>query len=272
MSDNRIDQKLQALAQGPRKALVPYVTAGYPDLPTTGRIIEELDALGVPLVELGIPFSDSIADGPVIQGSFHEVLSRPFRTDDVFALVQSLRGKVSVGLLAMVSMSLVRRPGVDGFVARCAASGFDGLIVPDVPLEECEEVRSAAERVGLRCVMLVAPTTPVQRRERIANVSSGFIYQVAVRGITGERDAVPAEIADYVRQLRQSSALPVCVGFGISSPAHVRAVCRIADGAIVGSAIVRRIADAVNEGCTSERIVERVRSFVAELLEATVTA
>ncbi|MBN1513982.1 MAG: tryptophan synthase subunit alpha [Phycisphaerae bacterium] len=265
MTQNRIDANFQALQARGGKALVPYVTAGYPDLATTGLLLRRLDALGVPLIEIGIPFSDSIADGPVIQGSFHRVLAGGFRVADLFATVRAARPGLSAALVAMVSMSLVRRPGVSEFAQRCAESGFDGLIVPDIPLEESPEVLDAAHKAGLRCIMLVAPTTPDARREQIARASEGFVYQVAVRGITGERDALPDDIAEFVRALRAVSRLPVCVGFGIGTPQQVRAVCDVADGAIVGTAVVRRISEAIDAGHSPDAIAESVTQFVDEL-------
>ncbi|UCG15383.1 MAG: tryptophan synthase subunit alpha [Phycisphaerales bacterium] len=272
MHQNRIDQKFSELAGAGRKALIPYLTAGYPDLSATGRMLRQIDALGVPLVELGIPFSDSIADGPVIQGSFHRVLGGTFRVAELFDLVRSLRANLSAGLLAMVSMSIVRRNTVPAFVDRCKASGFDGLIVPDMPLEEASDVFSVAADAGLRSVMLVAPTTPAPRCGQIARASGGFVYQVAVRGITGERDELPARVAEYVGRLRQVSHLPVCVGFGISTSDQVRAVCKIADGAIVGSAVVRRITEGIDAGRSGDDIADAVTAFVADLLKGTVPA
>ncbi len=265
MTQNRIDANFQALQTRGGKALIPYVTAGYPDLATTDLLLRRLDELGIPLIEIGIPFSDSIADGPVIQGSFHRVLAGGFRVADLFETVRAVRPAVSTALVAMVSMSLVRQPGVSEFARRCAESGFDGLIVPDVPLEESSEVRDAARAAGLRCIMLVAPTTPAARREQIAGASESFIYQVAVRGITGEREGLPADIAEFVRVLRTVSRLPVCVGFGIGTPRQVRAVCDVADGAIVGTALVRRIGEGMDAGDSSEVIVRNVTHFVAEL-------
>lgn len=265
MRQNRIDAKFHELARNGRKALLPYLTAGYPDLSTTGRIVRQIDALGVPIIELGFPFSDSIADGPVIQGSFHRVLAGTFRVADIFDLVASLRSELSAALVAMVSMSVVRRHTVPAFVERCRQSGFDGLIVPDVPLEEAPEIVSVAHAAGLKAVMLVTPTTPPDRREQIARMSSGFLYQVAVSGTTGERSDLPARLADDVAQLRQVSGLPVCVGFGIATADHVRAVCRIADGAIVGSAVVRRITEGLDAGLPPDRIADTVTACVAEL-------
>jgi tryptophan synthase alpha chain len=266
---NRIDTAFAELAGTGRKALMPYLTAGYPDLDATSRMVAEFDRQGVPVVELGVPFSDSIADGPVIQGSFHRVLADGFRLDDFFTRIREMRPDLNLALLAMVSVSIVRRITLPKFVERCRDSGFDGLIVPDLPVEEAPELASAAAKAGLKNVLLVAPTTPASRRVDIARTSTGFVYQIAVRGITGERNQLPPDVVENVQALRQVSGLPVCVGFGIGRPDHVRAVCQAADGAIVGSALVRRITEGLDARLSGPQIASAVTAFVAELLEGT---
>jgi tryptophan synthase alpha chain len=266
---NRIDTAFAELARTGRKALMPYLTAGYPDLDATSRMVTEFARLGVPVVELGVPFSDSIADGPIIQGSFHRVLADGFRIENFFSRIREMRPDVDLALLAMVSVSIVRRITLTKFVERCRDCGFDGLIVPDLPLEEAPELASVAAAAGLKNALLVAPTTPAPRRVDIARMSTGFVYRIAVRGITGERNRLPSDVVENVRALRQVSGLPVCVGFGISGPDHVRAVCQEADGAIVGSALVRRITEGLDSGLSGPQIVSTISSFVAELLEGT---
>lgn len=269
MSTNRIDSVFERLGQGGQRALLPYLTAGYPDLPTTGRLIKGLDALGVAGIELGFPFSDSIADGPVIQGSFHRALGRGLRIGQIFELVETIRHDVSTALMAMVSFSIVRRIGTEVFTRRARDAGFDGLIVPDLPIEEVDELAPAVERSGLKLIMLTAPTSPPERRLRIAQASTGFVYQMAVAGITGERAALPAGLIDTVRQLREASGQPVCVGFGIGNAEQVRRVAEVADGVIVGSAIVRRITDLIDADASSDEIVTTVTDFVADLMRGT---
>ena len=263
LSENRIDQRLAAAAG--RGALLPYLTGGYPTLAATEAWLRRFDALGVTAVEIGLPYSDSIADGPVIQDSFNRVLAGGLKIQPLFDRIAAVRPQLDLALLAMVSFSIVRRLGVTGFVSRAQTCGFDGLIVPDLPDEEAEELSDAAAAAGLRHVMLVAPDTSAARAERIARRSTGFVYQVAVRGTTGERDALPDDLCGRVAQLRAAAGKPVCVGFGVGTAAQVRQVCAVADGAIVGSAIVRRVTAALDAGETPDAIVETVAHFVADL-------
>lgn len=265
MGTNRIQQRLTDRKTAGGVTLMPYLTVGYPDVDVTEGLIRRADALGVAAIELGIPYSDSIADGPVIQSSFHEALARGFRLQHAFDLVARVRGDVGCALIAMVSYSVVYRVGLDDFMKRASDAGFDGVILPDVPVEESAPTTTAAATVGLCHIGLVAPTTEASRREAIAKSSTGFVYQIAVAGTTGERSDLPVNLADDVNQLRQISGLPVCVGFGVSNAEHVRNVCAVADGAIVGSAIIRRITDVINDGQDSKAIVDSVSQFIAEL-------
>lgn len=269
MGVERIAERLSRHKKNGTGALLPYLTAGFPDLATTQELVRRADALGAAVVEIGIPYSDSIADGPVIQASFHAALARGFRVADVFQLAAQVRGSVSVALVAMVSTTLVQRIGLDAFMGRAAEAGFDGVILPDVPVEESDAAVKAAQQSELAYIGLVAPTTSADRRARIARTSSGFVYQMAVAGTTGERRALPIQLADEVAQLRKVSGLPVCVGFGVSTAAHVRSVCEMADGAIVGSAIVRRIDAAMQSGAGRDEIVDTAAAFMAELMTGT---
>lgn len=268
MPQNRLDAALRQLARQQRTAVIPYLTGGYPDLQVTDRLIRRFDALGLAAVEIGFPFSDSIADGPVIQDSFHRVLAGGYRTDDLLGAVQGLRADVEIPLIAMVSCSIVARMGLDRFVDRVWEVGFDGLIVPDVPLEEAGALAQSAARRNLKHIMLVATSTPADRCARIVGLCSGFVYQIAVAGTTGERSRLAQDLAVNVRRLRATTDLPICVGFGIGSADQVRQAGRIADGVIVGSAIVRRITEGVEAGRTHDQIVESVAGFVEELATA----
>ncbi len=266
-SDNRIDERLAAAVSAGKGALLPYLTGGYPDLEATAEWVKRFDAGGITAVEIGFPYSDSIADGPVIQDSFHRALEGGLKVRELFDMAGSIRPQVDVALLAMVSFSIMRRMGVTEFVKHAGEAGFDGLIVPDIPFEEAGDVTDAVADQGLRHVMLVAPSTPPRRAEEIARRPTGFVYQVAVRGITGERDKVPDDLRARVQRLRAVSGTPVCVGFGISNAEHVRQVCEVADGAIVGSAIVRRITEALDAGKPRRVVVETIAAFVDELAE-----
>jgi tryptophan synthase alpha chain len=266
MAPNRITRKLRENDQARVGTLLPYFTAGFPDTQTTSSLIIEADRLGAGVVEIGFPFSDSIADGPVIQESFHYALRRGHRVEDAFRLVAEVRPRVACGLVAMVCYSIVSRIGLDRFMDRAAEAGFDGVILPDVPVEEARVTVAAAGRAGLCHIGLVAPSTSPQRRQAIANASTGFIYQIASAGTTGERGALPPGLGDEVRDLRAVSGLPVCVGFGVSDAEQVRDICRFASGAIVGSAIIRRIDEAVKAGADSTRIVEQIGAFLRSLV------
>lgn len=258
--------RIDAALSGQPPGLWPFVVAGYPDVGTTGALLRGLSTLPIRGVEVGFPFSDPIADGPVIQRAFSGALARGVRVGDVFEMVASVRGEVGVPLLAMVSASIVYRIGTQRFASEARAAGFDGLIVPDLSLEEAPELAACAAGADLRLSMLIAPTTPPDRERRIAEVASGFLYYVSVQGTTGERGALPDDLEAHVTSLRKGTGLPVLVGFGISGRAQVQAVCGYADGAIVGSAIVRRMTEAIDQGRTSEQVVQDVSEFISELM------
>lgn len=234
-------ETFQKLRQERRIGLLPFVPAGYPDLATTERVIAAIDQAGAAAIEIGIPFSDPIADGPIIQEAFNVALGKGLKVGDVLSAVRRVRDSVSCPLLAMVSYSLVYRYGAARFFADAKASGLDGLILPDLPLPEadaiCQQVRSA----GLDTVLLVAPTTPADRRKEIAQRCSGFVYYMSISGITGQRDSLPPDLQKNLQEMRALTQTPVCVGFGISTAEHVSQLQGLADGAIVGSALVKEI-------------------------------
>ena len=243
---NPIDATFQRLRSQKRKAFIPFLTAGDPDVAATVRLARTLAGHGASLLEIGFPYSDPIADGPVIQASYTRALDRGLRLDDVFACARRVADAPEVAarkipLVAMVSYSLIHRRGLEAFLEQAASAGFSGAIVPDLPLEESEILcRLAAER-DFKLIQLVTPTTPRDRARDIARRSTGFLYCVSVTGITGERDRLPAELLDQLAWLRRQTDVPLCVGFGISKPEHVRTLREVADGIIVGSAIVRQI-------------------------------
>ncbi|KKL92114.1 hypothetical protein LCGC14_1887910 [marine sediment metagenome] len=249
-----------------RKTLLPFVTAGYPDLETTEALLADMEARGLRIAELGIPFSDPIADGPTIQASYTDALAAGVTVEDILAMVRRYRsGGGGMALVAMVSYSIVYKRGPEEFLASLAECGFDGLIVPDLPVEEAAGLERLAAADGLANVMLIAPTSPPERRVEIMRHSRGFIYYISVAGITGERDTLPEETIQAVAELRGHTETPICVGFGISNPETVAYVCDVADGAIVGSAIIRRITDARDK--PRDQLVAEVGGFVSRLLE-----
>lgn len=258
-----IDRLFEQCRRERRKALMPFVTAGDPDLAFTQALLSELARQGCDLCELGIPYSDPIADGPVVQASFTRALAQRVRLDDIFQAVAPVAARVAMPLVSMVSYSIIYRQGLEQYVARAQAAGLAGAIVPDLLVEEAEPLREICRRADFSLIQLVTPTTPRERAIRIANTSTGFVYYVSVTGITGERAALPAQLVDDVAELRSHTPLPICVGFGISQPEHVRLLAPVADGLIVGSAIVRRVAQAAER--PRDEVLGEVGRYVAEL-------
>jgi tryptophan synthase alpha chain len=266
-NNNRLVQVLADLRANKKKTVLPFVTAGYPDLETTGLILKELESRGVRVCELGVPFSDPIADGPTIQASYTAALGAGVDVNGILDMVRSYReAGGSMALCAMVSYSIVFRRDSESFCADAADAGFDGLIVPDLPLGAEVEFGPLAGKHGLCNVMLIAPTTPQNRRIEIAKASNGFVYCISVAGITGERDKLPPETIAAVAELRKHTDTPLCVGFGISNAETVANVCKAADGAIVGSAIIHRVTDAMKGGEERSEIARIAADFVGELL------
>jgi tryptophan synthase alpha chain len=271
VATNRIDSLFQRLREQGRKAIMPFVTAGDPDLATTAVLINELIARGADLIEVGIPYSDPIADGPVIAASYHRALMRGVKVAHIFQTMRTLRAEGSARLneapmVAMVSYAIVIRLGIDRFLNEAATAGFDGLIVPDLPLEESEGLLEKASHRDLKLIQLITPTTPRDRAVAIARRTTGFIYYVSVAGITGERTSIPPEVADDISWLREQTDLPICIGFGISQPEHIRQLAPLVDGLIVGSALVRRLAEAIN--LPRQEVVREIGDFVSELAAA----
>jgi tryptophan synthase alpha chain len=245
-------------------AFMPFIPAGYPDLATTEKVLPALEQAGASIVEVGIPFSDPVADGPVIQEAFTKALATKLKLAEVFATIKRARPTVSIPLVAMVSFSITYRYGVERFAATMKESGFDGLILPDLPPPEAEAVVGKIQAAGLDTILLVAPTTPRERRQEIARLSSGFIYYLSISGITGERNQLPPELAAGVANMKELTDRPVCVGFGISTPQHMTELARHADGAIVGSAVVRRMKE--NETTGPDAIASAVGTYCKDLL------
>jgi len=261
-----LERQLRERVSAGEKLLAPFVTAGYPDLATTAAILRAIDDLGLGCIEIGIPFSDPVADGPTIQASYTEALERGLTVESLLRELGGLAGELKTPRVAMVSYSIAYRRGVDRFVSALADAGFVGLLLPDLP-EGCEpRAAELAESAGLANVLLVAPTTDPHRREQIAAAATGFVYYVSVAGITGERDRLPAEMPGNVLALRRAGrGKPVFVGFGIGRPEQVAEVTAVADGAIVGSAVVRRIAGCIERGLDPSATSDNVRQFVQSL-------
>jgi len=236
--------RLDAFFATGRQAFVPYVTAGYPSVRDTVDILRLLVASGADVIELGFPFSDPIADGPVIQAASQQALAAGFRRDDYFAIVSEFRRHdPATPLVAFTYYNPVFSLGVDRFAKKLAAAGGDALLIVDLPFEEQAEVRPALARHGLHLISLLAPTTSPARAKRILAAASGFVYQIAVKGVTGVRTALAASALRAVRRTRALTTVPVCLGFGVSTGRQARAVAQAADGVVVGSALVKAARD-----------------------------
>ena len=262
----RLEAVFAANRAAGRKALAPFVTAGDPDAATTVAVLEAIAKAGASFCELGVPYSDPIADGPVIQASYTRALGKGLTLADMFDAAKQASARVSMPILAMASYSLIFRRGIDRFVADAVAAGLAGFVVPDLPIEESDDLDTACRRAGLALVRLVTPTTPPDRAEAIAKKSTGFLYCVSVAGVTGARTELPPGLVDRVKWLKTKTDVPILVGFGISSPEQVKAVAEVADGVIVGSALVRRITEAADQ--PREAMLADVSHYVADLAAA----
>ena len=240
----------QALRRPPAGAvhLISFIPAGFGGMEATAAAVEAVAMAGASVIELGIPFSDPIADGRVIQAAYDEALARGTTPTAILELAKALRGKVGVPMLGMVSYSIVFRTGPERFCRAAADAGLAGLLCPDLPPPEAHGFCKNARLAGLEPILLVAPATSAARRDEIGRLAGGFVYYLSVAGTTGERAELPADLAAGVADMRTRTRLPVCVGFGISRSDQVRGLAGVADGAIVGSAYVRRMADALADG------------------------
>jgi len=257
----RLEATFARLRGRGERALVTYFMAGDPSLADTRRLVIEAARRGADVVELGVPFSDPLADGPVIQRAAMRALAAGTTMPRVLETVATLRAEVSVPLVLLAYYNPVLAFGLKTFARTAADAGVDGVIVADLPPEEADPLAAEAEAAGLDLIHLVAPTSTPPRVRLIARRSRGFIYVVSRTGVTGERQELPPDLATQIRTLRLVTTKPVCIGFGISTPAQVAAIGRLADGAIVGSAIVRL----VEERAGSPTLVEDVGTFIAEL-------
>ena len=261
---SRISSTFQRLREKGEAALVPYLTAGYPSLEATHLLVPLLAAHGADLIEIGIPFSDPVADGATIQRASHNALQAGTSLHDCLDVAREARAVSDVPLLFMSYYNPIHSHGLERFAGECAQSGLDGLIVPDLPPEEAGDLLAACGRVDIDLIFLVAPTSTDERLKLIAGAARGFIYCVSLTGVTGARTQVGEDVEGLVTRLRGYTDLPIVVGFGISTPEHVARVSRIADGAVVGSALINRI-----EALKPQDMAEGAAAYVAELKAAT---
>jgi tryptophan synthase alpha chain len=229
-------------------ALIPFITAGDPDLETTAKALRVLDRSGADMIELGVPYSDPLADGPVIQAAATRALQKGTRLDDVLEMVAAVAPDLRSPIILFTYYNPILYRGVEPFLQQLSKAGVSGLVVPDLPLEEAEVLLNSAQELGIEVVLLVAPTSSAERIEAIAKKSQGFIYLVSVTGVTGMRSQIESRVQDILERMRQITDKPIGVGFGISQPEQAHQVKQWgADAAIVGSAFVKRLAEGTQE-------------------------
>jgi len=260
---SRIEQTFERLKRRRQAALIPFIMAGDPDLKTTEALAVRMAEGGADIIELGVPYSDPLADGPTIQAASQRALQNGVNLKSIFSLARKLQG-IASPLVLMTYFNPIFRYGLQAFASGCQKSGIVGVIVPDLPPEEAGAWIEEARKVELDTIFLAAPTSPEERVRLVSKVSRGFIYYVSVTGVTGVRGDLPEELASAVRQIKERSRKPVAVGFGISTPEQAKEVSGFADGVIVGSAIVKIIEE---EG-KNDKLAKRVGDFIASLADA----
>lgn len=265
---NRIGKKFKSLKKKKQKAFIAFLTAGDFGLPATRKLVLEFDRRGVDIIELGVPFSDPIADGSTIQASSERALKRGTRLQDIIKMVRELRRSTDIPIVLMGYYNPVLKYGIKKFVSDCVRAGVDGVIIPDLPPDEADELIAAAKETDFATIFLLSPTSTPDRIKLVSKKSKGFIYYVSLTGITGARASLPRarleELVSRVRLIRRYSDKPVCVGFGVSRPGQVREIARAADGVIVGSAIVKEI----ERYSKRKDFIKRVGDYVQKLTEA----
>lgn len=263
----RISDKFATLKQRGETALVTFVTAGDPDLATTEEVVLELERSGADVIELGVPFSDPMADGPTIQLSSERALSSGTTPPAILEMVRRLRTRTQVPIVLMGYFNPIFAYGAERFAADAAAAGVDGLLVVDLPPEEAPELKSFTDRSGLDLIFLLTPTSDSSRVQSVSRQGSGFIYYVSVTGVTGARSAVADDLAARVTEVRNALSLPMVVGFGISDPGQAAQVAQVADGVVIGSALVKYF-----EKYQGAELLKELGSFVGALKQGVLAA
>ena len=259
---NRIEAKFKELRKKRKKAFVAFIMAGDPDMKTTYKLVLELEKSGVDIIELGVPFSDPTADGPIIQEASIRALKRNTNLGDILRLTKNLRKKTQIPIALLGYYNPIFHFGQKRFVEMAKASGIDGLMVVDLIPEEAGELIKQARKSKLDTIFFVSPTTTPKRIKLIGKLARGFVYYVSLTGVTGPRQELPTDLIKHLRFLKRHIKKPICIGFGISSPKQVRAVTKFCDGVIVGSTIVKKI----KENMLKKNSVEKVSRFVKNLL------
>jgi tryptophan synthase alpha chain len=260
----RIEERFTALNKEGRKAFVAYLTAGDPNLKTTAELIPALEAAGVNIIEVGVPFSDPTADGPVIQAASQRALKKGATLEKILAMIAGLRRFSGIPIVLFGYYNPILSYGPERFAGDAAAAGVDGILVVDLPPEEADELRRYSDPAGLAFITLIAPTTDPKRARKILQGATGFVYYISVTGVTGTAVPRPDDVRKDVERLKKMTVLPVAVGFGISTPAQAATIAPLADGVVVGSALVRLI----GEKGESIGLIENAFSFAEEIRRA----
>jgi len=260
---SRITKKFELLSDKKEKALITYITAGDPDLETTHQLVLEMEKAGADIIELGIPYSDPLADGTVIQRAAQRALAAETNIDKIFQLVENIRKETEIPLLFLVYFNCLFKYGLEKFLNLCRDKGIDGLIIPDLPLEERKELQGMMVNYPVDLIPLVAPTSEERVKEIVAE-ASGFIYCVSSMGVTGKRNEFEVDLGRFINQVKAYTDVPAVLGFGISSPEMIGRLKNICDGLIVGSAVIEKI----EEGLENQTSKEKVFDFVKKLDKA----
>lgn len=258
---NRIENKFRELKKLKKKAFIAFITAGYPDLKTTERLVLEFARIGVDIIELGVPFSDPLADGPVIQEASEVALKKKTNLSNILKLVERLRKITAVPICLMGYYNPIFCFGEARFIRKAKEAGVDGVIVPDLPPEEANSFIRLAKKLNLDTIFFLSPTSHLRRIKLVSRVSRGFIYYVSLTGVTGTRNNLPSDIINNLRIIKKHTSKPVCVGFGISSPRQIKQLYRVADGVIVGSAIIKEI----KRNLKNKDLVKQVAKYILRL-------
>ena len=261
---NRIDKKFRELRRQRKAALIIYITAGYPSLPKTKELISEIEKSGADIIELGIPFSDPLADGPTIQLASQRALKNNISLKGVISMVKGIRKKTQLPLVFMTYYNPVFRFGVERFIKEASNAGVDGVIIPDLPPDEAALLIKCSKKSDFANIFLLTPTSAQKRIRIISRASSGFIYYVSLTGVTGARVKLPSEIKNKINAIRRFTNKPVCVGFGVSNASQAKALSETADGIIVGSAVI----NIMHNNLGKPDLVKKVGKFVKGLKNA----